>query len=258
VAEAGRCHAGDHGFSRPDIDNDEVTQDEVDVTGPRGYLAVRLRDVILARWSADVHAIGVHGSLAHGDDTDGSDVNLVVVTFRQTGPRPALRKVDGILVDLTVINADEGLRRARELTPRWPLVADRYVTTKSLSDPHGWFAAQRDAHLGKLAETRPAEFSGLARRNWCVASAAHARAVRLAEWYETDAALVLIAEARLHAAMVAGLLSRTYFRNRADAVKRTGLAGADMTELGAVLKQQAEELTARGRPVDGSLKDLFE
>jgi predicted nucleotidyltransferase len=258
VAQAGRCHAGDHGFSRPDIDNDEVTQDEVDVTGPRGYLAVRLRDVILARWSADVHAIGVHGSLAHGDDTDGSDVNLVVVTFRQTGPRPALRKVDGILVDLTVVNADEGLRRARELTPRWPLIADRYVTTKSLSDPHGWFAAQRDAHLGKLAETRPAEFSGLARRNWCVASAAHARAVRLAEWYETDAALVLIAEARLHAAMVAGLLSRTYFRNRADAVKRTGLAGADMTELGAVLKQQAEELTARGRPVDGSLKDLFE
>ena len=41
----------------------------------------------------------------------------------------------------------------------------------------------------------------------------------------------MIAEARLHAAMVAGLLSRTYFRNRADAVKRTGLAGADMQEL---------------------------
>jgi hypothetical protein len=156
------------------------------------------------------------------------------------------------------VTADDGLHRARELTPRWPLVADRFLTTRPLSDPHGWFAAQRDAHLAKLAETRPAEFSALARRNWCIASAAHARAVRLAEWYDTDAALVLIAEARLHAAMVAGLLTRTYFRNRADAVKRTGLAGADMQELGAVLKTQAADLTARGRPVDGPLAALFD
>ena len=81
--------------------------------------------------------------------------------------------------------------------------------------------------------------------------------MRLAEWYETDAALVLIAEARLHAAMGAGLLSRTYFRNRADAVRRTGLAAADMQELAAVLKAQAEDLTARGKPVDGPLSSPF-
>ena len=68
----------------------------------------------------------------------------------------------------------------------------------------------------------------------------------------------MIAEARLHAAMVAGLLSRTYFRSRADAVKCTGLAGADMQELAAILKAQAEDLTARGRPVDGPLGALFE
>jgi predicted nucleotidyltransferase len=240
-------------------ENVGVTQDEIDVTNPRGYLAVRISDVIQHRWSAEVQAIGVYGSLAHGDDGDGSDVNLVVVTYRpNAGPRPALRRVDGILVDLTVLTGDEGLRRARELTPRWPLIADRYMTTRALHDPRGWFAAQRDAHLGRLAETRPAEFTALARRNWGIASAAHARAVRLAEWYETDAALVLIAEARLHAAMVAGLLSRTYFRNRADAVRRTAMAGADMQELGAVLKAQADELTARGKPVDGPLNDLFD
>ncbi|MFI7600701.1 nucleotidyltransferase domain-containing protein [Actinoplanes sp. NPDC049681] len=236
-----------------------MSLDEIDLANPRWYLATRLRDVILRRWSAEVQAIGVHGSMAHGDDTESSDVNLVVVTYRQgAGPRAALRRVDGILVDLRVASGEEGLRRARDLTPRWPLEADRCLTTRDLFDPRGWFGTQRDAHLAKLAETRPGEFSGLARRNWCVASAAHARAVRLAEWYDTDAALVLIAEARLHAAMVAGLLSRTYFRNRADAVKRTGLAGVDMTELGAVLKAQAEELTARGRPVDGPLGALFE
>ena len=57
--------------------------------------------------------------------------------------------------------------------------------------------------------------------------------------------------------MVVGLLSRTYFRSTADAVKRTGMAGTDMLELQAVLKSQAEELTARGRPVDGPLNSLF-
>ena len=63
-------------------------QDEIDVAKPRGHLAVRLRDVIQRRWSAEVRAIGVHGSLAHGDDADGSDVNLLVVTYRpDAGPR---------------------------------------------------------------------------------------------------------------------------------------------------------------------------
>ncbi|MGK5678677.1 nucleotidyltransferase domain-containing protein [Actinoplanes sp. URMC 104] len=233
--------------------------DEISFTSPRGQLAARLRDVIEHRWPAEVRAIGVHGSLAHGVDHDGSDVNLVVVTYRPgAGPRSALRKVDGILVDLQVVTAEEGLRRARELTPRWPLEAERYVTARPLHDPRGWFAEQRDAHLNRLTEARPVEFSGLARHNWEIASAAHGRAVRLVEWYETDAALVMIAEARLHAALVAGLLTRTYFRNPADAVQRTGLAGAGVQELGGVLKQQADELTARGKPVDGNLALLFE
>ncbi|MDT5039518.1 MAG: kanamycin nucleotidyltransferase [Actinoplanes sp.] len=240
-------------------DNDAVQSDDYDTANPRWYLATRLRDVLLRRWSAEIQAIGVHGSMAHGDDTDGSDVNVVVVTYRSgAGPRPVLRRVDGTLVGLTVITGEEGLRQARELTPRWPLVADRYVTTRDLFDPRGWFGKQRDVHLGRLAETRPGEFSALARHNWSVASGAHARAVRLAEWYDTDTAMVLMADARLHTAMVAGLLSRTYFRNRADAVRRTGLAGADITELRATLTAQAEDLTARGRPVDGTLAALFE
>lgn len=233
--------------------------DEIDIHSPRGKLATRLRDVIERRWPAEVQAIGVHGSLAHGDDHDSSDVNMLVVTYRAgAGPAPALRRVDGTLVDLEVVAGDEGLRRARELTSRWPLEADRYVTTRPLHDPRGWFARLRDTHLARLAEARPPEFTALARHNWALAAAAHGRAVRLAEWYETDAALVMIAEARLHAALVTGLLTRTYFRNAADAVKRTGVAGADMQELSAVLKEHAEELAARGRPVDGDLGALFD
>ncbi len=225
---------------------------------PRTDLAVRVSDVLCHRHSAEILAVAAYGSLAHGDDADGSDIDLVAVTYRRsTAVRPVLRRVDGILVDLTVVAADEHLRQARTLTPSWPLLADRYVTTRPMHDPQGWLGALRDTHLGRLAEARPPEFTALAREAWCRASAAHARAVRLAEWYDTDAALLLLGEARLHAALVVGLLSRTYFRNSADAVKRTGTAAADMSELGSILKGQAEELTGRGQPVDGPLNSLF-
>ena len=241
------------------VDNDAVPHNEVETDNPRWRLAEQVHDALQKRWSAEILAVGVYGSMAHGDDTDGSDVDLLVVTYRAgAGPPAVIRRVNGLLVELTVVSADEGLRRARELSPQWPLTADRYVVTRALHDPRAWLDSQREAHLGRLAEARPAEFSRLARQAWCVASSAHDRAVRLAEWYDTDAALLLLGEARLNAAMVIGLLSRTYFRNAADAVKRTGMAGADMTQLNAVLRSQAEELTARGRPVDGPLSNLFE
>jgi predicted nucleotidyltransferase len=238
--------------------NRAVPPDEIDMTTPRWLLARKLSEAILRKWSAEVHAIGLHGSLPRGEDTDASDVNLVVVTYgKGGGPRTALRRVDGILVDLRVSSAESALRQARELTPRWPLDAERWTGVRELYDPQGRLAALRDVHLARLAEARPGEFNNLARVNWCAASASHARAVRLAGWYETETALVLMAQARLHAALVTGLLTRTYFRSEADAVRRTELAGADMTELADVLRKQAEELTARGKPVDGPMEALL-
>ncbi|WP_229069365.1 nucleotidyltransferase domain-containing protein [Actinoplanes sp. DH11] len=232
---------------------------ELDPSSVRGSLAIRLRDTVQQRWPAEVQAVGVRGSVAHGDDVAGSDINLIVVTYRpKTGPKPARRKVDGVPVDLAVITGEDGLGQARALTARWPLVADTFLTTLPLYDPHDWFADQREAHLSLLSEARPVEFTRLARDDWALASAAHARAVRLTEWYDTDAALVLMAQARVYAALVTGLLTRTYFRHEADAVKRTGVAMADMQELDAILRYQAEELTARGRPVDGTLGELFD
>ena len=233
--------------------------DDLDATSPRGSLAIRLRDTVQQRWPAEVQAIGLCGSMAHGDDTDSSDVNVVVVTYRaKTGPKPTQRMVDGIPVDLRVVTGEDGLGQARQLTPRWPLQADAFITTFALYDPRGWFKDRREAHLTLLAEARPMEFTGLARHNWSIASGAHTRAVRLTEWYDTDAAMILMAEARLHAALVAGFLTRTHFRNTTDAVKHTGVAAADMQELAAILTYQAEELTARGRPVDGRLGALFD
>jgi hypothetical protein len=80
----------------------------------------------------------------------------------------------------------------------------------------------------------------------------------LAVWHETDAGLVALSAARVGAAVVDGLLSRTYFRDAPDAVRRTGLAGAPMAELAERLATQAGELARRGRPVDGNVADLFD
>lgn len=183
---------------------------------PRWKVAERITEAARRRFPADVLAVAVHGPLAHGDDDGGGDgeVGLLLVTYRPgTGPSSTTRRVENVLVSLTVVAAEERLRQARQLTSRWPLVADRYLTTRALHDPTDWLRTLRDEHLGRLARARPAEFTAAARTAWYRGSAAHARAARLAEWYETDQALLMLGEARLAAATVNGLLSRTYFRD---------------------------------------------
>lgn len=225
---------------------------------PRWSVAQRVSDALRGRYSAALQAVGVHGAVAHGDDTEISDVEIVVVTRRaNTGPAPVTRRVGGVIVDLAVITADEYLRHARTLTTSWPLIADQYLTTRALHDPDGWLPRLRDAHLTRLAQADGQLFAALGREAWCRATIAHGRARRMAEWYETDAAMMVLAEARLAVAVVDGLLTRTYFRNSADAVRRAGVASAHIHELGERLSAQSRELARRGRPVDGEVADLL-
>jgi hypothetical protein len=225
---------------------------------PRWQLAERVTDAVRRRFSDQVLAIGAHGSLAHGDDAEDSPVDLVVVTFEPgTGPRPATRRIDGVIVDLGVISAEEYLGHARTLSTGWPLAADQYLTTAATFDPDGWYELLRDTHLARLAEAGTGEFTALAREAWYVAWSAAALARRLAAWHDTDTGLVALSDARVAAAVVDGLLSRTYFRDGPDAVRRTGLGGVPMGELAERLAGQAIELARRDRPVDGEVADLF-
>lgn len=225
---------------------------------PRWQLVEEITDRVRRRWPADVMAVGVHGALAHGDDRDGRDVDIVVVTYTpRAGPTPTLRRIDGVIVDLGVISADAYLAHARSLTTRWPLAADQYLHTRAVFDETGWHTRLRDVHLSRLAEAGVREFTALAREAWCDAYSLLERAVRGTEWYDSDAALLMLGEARTATAVTQGLLTRTYFRSSADATRRTDLAGLDITEVRGRLERQAEELARRGRPVDGLIDDLF-
>ncbi len=234
---------------------DSVADDLPD--SPRWRVADAVASAVERRWRAEVLAIGVHGSFVE-DEAAGQNVQMVVVTYKPgTGPRPGTRRIDGVIVDLSVIGADEYRSHARTLSTSWPLAADQYLNTKPMHDPTSWLEKLRDEHLSRLAETGGREFAALAREAWCHAASLHANAVRLAEWYDTDGAVLVLGEARVAAALVEGLLTRTYFRGSADAVRRTGLGQAGMSEVGTKLEALAAELERHGRPVDGTVADLL-
>jgi hypothetical protein len=226
---------------------------------PRLALAEAISDALMDRYPGEIHAIGAQGSLAHRDDVDGSGVALTVVTKRAgDGPAPTSRRVRGVVVEIDVISADELLNLARTLSASWPLLADRYLTALALYDPMHWHDRLRDTHLAHLAEARADEFAWHAREAWCRAATGRQHAIRLAERHDTDGAMVTLGESRLASALVEGLLSRTYFRSSGDAVQRTGLGAAGLTELARRLTEQADQLAQRGHPVDGSIEDLID
>ncbi|SHM42230.1 hypothetical protein [Cryptosporangium aurantiacum] len=223
----------------------------LETTDPRHALAADLARRIRRRWRADVAAIGATGALAHDDDRDGTDVALLVVTYRPgAGPQPTRRRIDGQLLHLTVTSQQELLARARTLTTDWPLHADRFLHVRPLDDDANWFAGLRDTHLTRLAEATPREFSALAREAWGAAWSLLTDAVHAGQWHDEDGALLLLAEARIATALTEGLLTRAYFRGPADAARRSGVAGLDLVEVRDRLERQATELTRRGCPVD--------
>ena len=254
-AEQGRCRVE---FADKKI---SVRQD-MDVTNPQEnpglQLAVEISGELRRRYPAEVMAIGAHGALAHGDEREGTDVNLIVITYRpDTGPPPSSKRIRGLLVNLLAVEAQTYLDRARNLTVEWPLIADQFLHTLPLHDEVSWHSRLRDIHLAKLAEAGGREFTALALRSWCTAMSYYRRAQRHSDRYDSDGALLTLAQTRIATAVTEGLLTRTFYRSASDATRRTALLGADMQSVEARLAAHAEELGKRGRPVDGGVADLF-
>src|SRR5919112_5621085 len=105
-------------------------------------LAADLTERLLDRHKAGIVAVGVHGSVARGDDGEDSDLDLAVVT---TGPevevadRSLYLRPGGLVVDLGAIGAEVYLEEAGQIGPAYPLGSDQYVHHLPVHDPGGDF-----------------------------------------------------------------------------------------------------------------------
>jgi hypothetical protein len=185
----------------------------------RVRLAGELAELLVERHGpAAIAAVGVHGSVARGDDTEESDLELAVVT---AGPEVEVPdrslRYRGTVVDLGAIAADAYLEEASHIGPAWPLAADQYVNHLAVHDPGGFFHKLKHVHEAAVEEAGPEVFAAAAGFDLVqlLSWEAQARAAELAGDLLTTQ--VAVKEAAVLAALVVGLLSRTAYRLHATA-----------------------------------------
>ena len=192
----------------------------------RVRLAGELAELLVERHGpAAIAAVGVHGSVARGDDTGESDLELAVVT---AGPEVEVPdrslRYRGTVVDLGAIAADAYLEEASHIGPAWPLAADQYVNHLAVHDPGGFFHKLKHVHEAAVEEAGPEAFAAAAGFDLVqlLSWEAQARAAELAGDLLTTQ--VAVKEAAVLAALVVGLLTRTAYRNTAHALHATAAA----------------------------------
>jgi predicted nucleotidyltransferase len=190
-------------------------------------LAADLTERLLDRHKAAIVAVGVHGSVARGDDGEESDLDLAVVT---SGPEVELPdrylRHRGTVVDLGAIAADLYLEEAGHIGPAWPLAADQYVNHLAVHDPGGFFHKLQHVHQAAVEESPPEVFLAAAGFDLVqlLSWEATARAAELAGDLPTTQ--VAVKEAAVLAALVVGLHTRTAYRNLTHALHATAVTQA--------------------------------
>ncbi|MDE1820840.1 MAG: nucleotidyltransferase domain-containing protein [Euryarchaeota archaeon] len=225
----------------------------------RWRIARAISEEVLRARREDVHAIGVHGSLAHGDDDEFSDIDLVVVTERPVDNLPSVvRRVEGVIVDFGVTTADDYMEAAKTLTRKWPLDADQYLTTRALHDPHHWHDRLREAHRSMIEGAKASRFLVCAREA-LLAALAYAQKARREEARGGSAGVVAqyVGSAAVEVALAEGLMARTYYRSSGDALKRNKLDQVSLSELLDRLKVVESRLEEDGVRLDSDPRSLW-
>ena len=229
----------------------------------RVRLAGELAQLLLdTHGPAAIAAVGVHGPVARGDDTEESDLDLAVVT-----PGPEVQVPDrylryrGTVVDLGAIPADAYLEEASAIGPAWPLAADQYVNQLAVHDPGGFFHKLKHVHEAAVEEAGPEVFAAAAGLDLVqlLSWEARARAAELAGDLLTTQ--VAVKAAAVLAALVVGLLTRTAWPSTGQALHATaatGVAGPAFAEAYRRLldptAEPAVQVLALGRARDALLE----
>jgi hypothetical protein len=226
-------------------------------------LAADLSERLLDRHGAGIVAVGLHGSVARGDDGEESDLDLAVVT---TGPqvqvpdRYLYLRHPGLVVDLAAIGADAYLEEASHIGPAWPLAADQYVNHLAVHDPGGYFHKLKHVHEAAVEETGAEVFAAAAGFDLVqlLSWEAKARAAELAGDLLTTQ--VALKEAAVLAALVVGLHTRTAYRNTSHALAATAATEAAGPAFGPAYRrvldptaEPAVQVLALGRARDALL-----
>jgi hypothetical protein len=182
-------------------------------------LARELAARLLARHGERaITAVGLHGA--------PPAIELAVVTADPdvAVPDRALRfgtgdgGEDAVVVEIAAIGEDAYLHEAGQIGPLWPLVSDQYLRQVPLHDPDGFFHKLRHVHEAAISSASDRVFAAAAGYDLVqlIAWEARARAAELAG--DLPAALLAAKEGALLAALVAGLLTRTAYRDQANAL----------------------------------------
>jgi len=185
------------------------------------------RRLIARHGEGAIVAVGVHGPVARGDDTDGSDLRLAVITAGpdvEVGDR--LLRHRGTVVDLGAIWADAYLEEAGHIGPTWPLAADQYLHHLALHDPTGFFHKLRHVHETAVSSAAEEAFAAAAGYD-LVQLISWEGTARTAELHgDVPGALLAVKEAAVLCALVVGLATRTAYRDAAHAVRSVALTEA--------------------------------
>ena len=228
----------------------------------RVELARELTAALLRRHGEEaIVAVGVHGSVARGDDGDESDLDLAVIT---AGPEVEVPdrflRHRGTVVDLGAITADAYLGEAGHIGPAWPLAADQYVNHLALHDPGEFFHKLRHVHEAAVEQSPPEAFRAAAGYDLVqlVSWEGKARDAELAG--DLAVASLAIKEAAVLAMLVVGLHTRTAYRNLAHAVRATAVTEAAGPGFPAAYRrlldptvEPAGQVLALGRVLDALL-----
>jgi predicted nucleotidyltransferase len=228
----------------------------------RVELARELTAALLRRHGTDaIVAVGVHGSVARGDDGDESDLDLAVITARPDVEVPdRFLRHRGTVVDLGAITADAYLEEAGHIGPAWPLAADQYVNHLALHDPGEFFHKLRHVHEAAVEQSPPEAFRAAAGVDLVqlVSWEGKARDAELAG--DLAVASLAVKEAAVLAMLVVGLHSRTAYRNLAHAVRATAVTEAAGPGFPAAYRrlldptvEPAGQVLALGRVLDALL-----
>lgn len=193
-------------------------------------------------YEQQIVAVGLHGSVARGNDGPGSDIDFVVVTApgRADAIAGRVARIEGVIVDLGVVSEPDYLAEASALGSKWPLAAEQYVRTQVLHDPTAHFERLRAAHEQLLRSTPRARFVAGSTPHVLAAIAASDKAAdALSRTLAADAYRHVV-EASLSLALALGFLRQQYFNNTTQAV--TSLPTIAPTEVRADLQLVVSEI----------------